>query len=568
MPTKKEQPFGKKGKSEEIATFRERVEELVDSGYQAIMPYQGLNGCSVTMPETFDISTGRENLMIDSAQPQAIGGVVMQGSVNLFNNKQSNPQPIDNVGTKGLGYIPWGPNNDLPNNIFLLGSSLPYTSAALKYLIDITVSLGPAVMYKWARYAGGTVKEELIPFEHAGVLISGRMREVESEIYETTSANGDNSLIESLQREKERLQKDYKEWERSWKEIKKFIENNNLELHYQKCMTDDAHLDIYFPTIGLNKGRVGKWKAKIESIGHIPAVCARMEQMDVNWKINYVYYAEKWRKDATQALLNKDAVAYDALMPEHLLSDLRKKVDENQNTSPGRRPTWFCCPSYYPSMLRPYYPQPAWWSIFSSRVYDYASTLIYDKAIARQNSTMFGKMIFINLSYLKQLFDQRGADTPDDQQKIINDIHGRINQFLQVRGNNGKGIFLDSFLSQDEKTLWKSIEIVDVPQPSNGADTKTELEEISSIIFFAMGIHPALIGAIPGKSGSSGGTFQRELQLLKQMQVSPRQRIYLRFLQSISTFNEWDSHAVWVIKEQVLTTLDRNKNGVEESESK
>lgn len=177
-------------------------------------------------------------------------------------------------------------------------------------------------------------------------------------------------------------------------------------------------------------------------------------------------------------------------------------------------------------------------------------------------------MIFINLSYLKQLFDQRGADTPDDQQKIINDIHGRINQFLQVRGNNGKGIFLDSFLSQDEKTLWKSIEIVDVPQPSNGADTKTELEEISSIIFFAMGIHPALIGAIPGKSGSSGGTFQRELQLLKQMQVSPRQRIYLRFLQSISTFNEWDSHAVWVIKEQVLTTLDRNKNGVEESESK
>lgn len=568
MPTKKEQPFGKKGKSEEIATFRERVEGLVDRGYQAIMPYQGLNGCSVTMPETFDISTGRENLMIDSTQPQAIGGAVMQGNAKIFDSKQSDPQPIDNVGTKGLGYIPWGPNNDLPNNIFLLGSSLPYTAAALKYLIDITVGLGPAVMYKWARYAGGTVKEELIPFEHAGVLISGRLREVESEIYETTSANASNPQIESLQREKERLQKNYKEWERSWKEIKKFIENNNLELHYQKCMTDDAHLDIYFPTIGLNKGRVGKWKAKIESVGHIPAVCARMEQMDVNWKINYVYYAEKWRKDATQALMNKDAVAYNALMPEHLLSDLRKKVEENQNTSPGRRPTWFCCPSYYPSMLKPYYPQPAWWSIFSSRVYDYASTLIYDKAIARQNSTMFGKMIFINLSYLKQLFDQRGADTPEEQQKIINDIHGRINQFLQVRGNNGKGVFLDSFLSQDEKMLWKSIEIVDVPQPSNGADTKTELEEISSIIFFAMGIHPALIGAIPGKSGSSGGTFQRELQLLKQMQVSPRQRIYLRFLQSISTFNEWDSHAVWVIKEQVLTTLDRNKNGVEESESK
>ena len=125
---------------------------------------------------------------------------------------------------------------------------------------------------------------------------------------------------------------------------------------------------------------------------------------------------------------------------------------------------------------------------------------------------------------------------------------------------------LESFLSQDEKTLWRSVEIVDVPQAASGAQTKEELEEISSIIFFALGVHPALIGATPGKSGSTGGTFQRELQLLKMQQISPIQRLYLRFLQNIARFNGWDHHAEWIIRQQVLSKLDRSGTGLEESQ--
>ena len=145
-------------------------------------------------------------------------------------------------------------------------------------------------------------------------------------------------------------------------------------------------------------------------------------------------------------------------------------------------------------------------------------------------------------------------------------IYEQVESFLKKRENNGKTLFVESFLSQDEKTLWKSIEIVDVPQATTETDTKEALGEISRTIFFALGVHPSLIGADPGGS-STGGTFQRELQLLKQQQVSPRQRIYLKFLNNINTFNKWDKHAVWIIREQVLTTLDRNANGMEETVS-
>ena len=192
---------------------------------------------------------------------------------------------------------------------------------------------------------------------------------------------------------------------------------------------------------------------------------------------------------------------------------------------------------------------------------------MFDKAAARNNSTMWGKIIYINLNYLQKLYDQMGATGEEEQEAIKTSLINDINQFLKKRDNNGKTVALDAYLSQDEKTLVKSIEIVDVPQPQNAKDLKAELEEVSSIIFFAMGVHPELIGSRPGSSGK-GGTFQRELHLLKEQQVSPSQRRYLWLLDMISTFNDCDKHLKWVIEQQNLTTLDNSKTGVVSTESK
>lgn len=262
-----------------------------------------------------------------------------------------------------------------------------------------------------------------------------------------------------------------------------------------------------------------------------------------------------------------DVVAYPTLMPENMLTELRRQVEKSKNRPPKKRTTWFCCPSYYPSMLKPYYPQPAWWSIFPSMTYDYATTLITDKAMARQNATMWGKMIFINNEYLRAMFDEMGADTTEAKQAVRDSIYKKVNEFLQRRENNGKTICLDSFVGPDGKTMQHAVEIVDVPQLTNSRDLKEELSEISSVVFFAIGVHPSLIGSTPGNSGSTGGTYMRELQLLKQNQLSTRQRIYLRFLKNIYTFNKWDKHGEIVIRQQTFTTLDRSATGTEETES-
>lgn len=571
-----------------ISEFRNRMKELKEKGYICLEP---------SVSEIPSESIEEKRRLAYSEASCNIGGY-MGETFGMFDDKQSVPRPVKGIGTPGYGYIPWGPNNELPNKIFNMMSSLPYTAAGLKYITDLTVGLGPRLMYKWPRYAGGTLKEELIPYEHAGVLLSNRIREIRNQIkaeQAEEAANKEEGRREApstipwtnalnlqqdqaeeekpedmpgtLQFEMKRLLEDYKVWENDWEEISSFIEYNNLNLHYQKCIIDDTRMDIYFPTVGLSVGRDAQdWNPKITKVGHLPVVCARLEQKDENLRINYVYYSERWRQDATAELRDKEIVAYPAASYESMLSDWEDLVSKHKKSSVKKRPSWIACPIFYPSMQKPYYPQPDYWSLITSLVYNYASTLMVDKAISRQNATMWSKIIFINQDYLSTIYDISGADTPDEQNKIRNAIFAKVNQLLQKRENNGKSIMMDMFTAPDGKTMQYSIEIVDVPTPASGADTKDELEEISSIIFFTIGVSPNLIGSIPGKS-SNGGTDKRESQLLKQSQVSSRQRAYLKFLQNIHSFNKWDKHGVWVIRQQVLSTLDRSGTGLEETNS-
>ena len=584
------------GSKQKIAEFRSRVEEKVNSGYTCL---------GLSLPQVSDIQLASQSDMrsaLARENSEFPGGKTAHLSFGMFNSKQSNPTPVDNAGTPGFGYIPWGPNNDLPNIIYNLGANLPYTEAALKFLVDLTVGHGPKLMYEWGRYAGGTVSEEWVPYKHAGVLIRNRIRELKTQLEQReldrrqkededggdgesqsasmkvntidwedvvnprSNAQEDNPEDEpgSLEFEIKQLKKDYKEWERTLTEYEQFVEDNNLTLHFLGCMADYWRMGIYIPTVGFTIGRSEGWDPKIKYVDRVPDVCGRLEQMDNQLRVNHVYYSESWRKDATAELDNREIVAYPAVQNKTMLGGWRNIVSRNQRTRVKNRPAWIACPISDPSP-NPYYPRPAWWSIFSSMVYDYASNLVVDKAIARQNSTMWSKIIFIDQEYLSRIFDLQEADTPEKQEKIRNDIYSRVNKLLQNKENNGKTLLMDKYLGSDGKTVQYSIEIIDVPQPASGAETKDELEEISSIIFFAFGVHPALIGAVPGKSGSTGGTYQRELILIKQNLLDPARSLYLKFLQNIASFNGWDKRAVWKISDLVLTTLDRSKTGTEET---
>ena len=225
-------------------------------------------------------------------------------------------------------------------------------------------------------------------------------------------------------------------------------------------------------------------------------------------------------------------------------------------------------PVIYNEYGHPYYPVPAWYSVFSGDVYTYASLLIADRKKRRDNANVIGRILYLNDSYLQRLYMQRGCDTDEKKKKLFNEVISSINNFLKNRENMGEPLLAYTFTDADGK-IYKSWEIVEVQEnnASQAEANKEELAEISSIILFAWGVDSQLIGNTPGTTTRSGGTDLRERYLLKQINMSTMQSLVMNSLNVVSTRNQWDPHLSWQIKKEVLTTLDNSKTGLTEAET-
>lgn len=570
----------------EVKAFVEKHKELIDKGYELV--YE-------PVVELFD---GGSYFNIESAfkdKGPDVGGDILKSGSEIFE------QPFDAMKMEeGLGAMKWGVKNDVPLKIYKSSKALPYSSAGLRYLLDLLCGNGLKAVYRYVKNAGGEFKERFIPFEDAGTYLWDKIKQLRKQLAEEKASGAVNeSLAEPLasplfpailkeqqekeeeqpvlsddkigttEKELERAIADYRKWEQTNAEFTEFWQNNDMENHFQRCMSDCITTDLYFSKIALNRGEVGNWNAKIVRVDMLPVVVGRFEKKDEKLNINHVYHCEAWRGDTLNSQ-NKTSVMFPLLGPKteryykkDVIGQLRGYVVRNQKTRPRKRKQWFVVPVSYASDLeQEYYPQPHWWCLYTSLVMTYASTFIFDKTAARQNSTMWGKIIYINHNYLERIFAQEGITEVEKMKERRAQIVGQINTFLRNRANNGKTVALDAYVDDSVKQLMKAVEIVDVPQPKTDTASQEEFNSIISIIAWAMGIHSSLLADKPG--ASNGGTFQRELYLLKQSQMSSRQRAYIKHIEDIFRFNGWDPHLRLSIVMPILTTLDNSKTGVVE----
>lgn len=495
-----------------------------------------------------------------------------------------------NGGSEGLGYMSWGPSDNLPNNIALLVSMLPYTAVGVKFNTDVVAGLGPKPKYRYSRYSNGTVETESIDYGAAGTFIEGLIFEKRKALLElfgndTLLPPGGKEAVKAmtdrLETEIKSLEEDLKKWKETFKEVGEFMKESNLDLIMTELAGDISHMGICFPSLQLDRQAGNRndsmWNPKVIALNYQPCTICRLERMDPKNHINYVYVSNRWY-DSMVSNTGKDfhIAAIPALDPHSPLRSLEEKVRDvrirayngktgQDGKTQSSRPTHFILPCYYPSMGRPYYPEPAWFSILRGDVYKYTSTIIENRSIAKENSNSAGKIIYIHTEYMAQLYLQNNINKLEDKEKLRDKMWEEINQFLKDRQNNGQTIISFTFIGSDgkEHDAWR---IVDVPISSKTeADAnKTELEELSNIIFLALGIHSVLIGNSIGAS-SSGGTQQREMYELKKLLSVPTQRLLLKPLYVVRDFNKWDPHLEWEIGQMTLTTLDRNKNGMEET---
>ena len=502
----------------------------------------------------------------------------------------------DNIGTKGLGYMAWGLYNNNPNVVSQMREISPYTASAHRFNVDLCEGKGPRPVYAYVQYVGGNITEKRVAYKDAGVLLKGWIRDLKRELskieadnhqnpdgeYELPFSAGtsDSELEKDICEQIEKLEADYKEWEKTNDEIQELLQRNNLHLTYLSLVEDMQDQNICFPEITLNKRSLdseGKnlptnlWTPKITGLRYRSAHTCRLERKDKNGRINYVYVSNKWLDQDNITIKPEDQKidALPALDPQSPLTDLERIIRETrrENGSIRRRPTRFILPIAYPSAGRPYYPIPAWQSIFSGDIYEYLMTMISDRNKRRRNSNVIGRIIDLNNEYMERLYFRAKADTPAAKGEIFSKLRNQINSFLEDRENTGKPLVAYTFVGQDGKVYesWKIVEIEANNKQTAEANQK-ELAEISSVVFFAFGLDSRLVGNSPGDVASSGGTDLRERFLLKQVQMSPMQQLMLLPLYLIKYYNKYDEHLEWEIPREVLTTLDNSKTGIVNAE--
>lgn len=558
-----------------VSTMRQlqnRSEELKQQGYVAVRPGE------FTSPSHGDGAKPMSwasylNSQLTTAQA-ANGETARKQISTIFSSGGENTAQTSKIGTDGLGFMDWGINNRLPNIVWLCTQLSPFTAAGFDFIMKIIAGRGPVPKYHYTQYVGGNVTEKFIPYETAGTLLRGQIADLKAK---ATVPEGEPSGI--YDQEIADLQAALDTWKKSNEEIKQFCRDNDLMQIYLNLSGDMALLSQCFVELQLNQRQLDpdtkkavpteQWTPKVIGIKYRPAMTTRLERMDSQYRINYAYYSNQWLDPSMSGHNNIkeedtriSAVPY--LRLETAYHDLEGTVRKARQQKVARkdRPTRFCIsPRTYGG---PYYASTSWHSIFAGSIYEYAFTIVDDRLTRKRNSNIIGRVIYIHQDYLNALFRQQGeSDKKKTMAQLQTEVFDDINTWLANPDNAGQALISSVFTGPDgkEHKAWEIVEI-ETKANSQAQAEKTELQEISSIIFFAMGLDSKLIGNTPGDATSSGGTDLRERFLVKQIQFAPLQQLMLRPLEVISRFNEWDEHLVWQIDREVLTTLDNSKTGV------
>lgn len=583
-----------------LQQLQDRSEELKRDGYVAVSPSAFINPNSGA--QVFSWNDYVRSMLFETAGMTAQGssstssGARRQISTIFASSGGENKAKPNGVGTPGLGYMEWGVGNRLPNLVWILSRMSPFTAAGVDFIKKILVGHGPSPKYHYTQYVGGNITEKYIPYASAGTLLRGQIADLkaqeaaERQAQQQDGAGGaadDGPLRFDVQQpdsqqsgdsdEMKALKDALAKWEQTNREVKKFMKDNDLMQTFLNMAGDMALMSQCFVELQLNQRQLSEdgkpvptsqWTPKVIGLKHRSIFTTRLERQDTNYRINYAYLSNQWLdptqdRTAQTTDLDRSIAAVPYLPAVSAVKDLQAAVRRarQQRVSRKDRPTRFIMsPRDYGG---PYYADALWHSIFAGSIYEYAFTIVDDRLTRKRNSNIIGRVIYIHQEYLHGLYQQQGDKKTKTMAQLQQEVFSDINTWLSNPDNAGQALISAVFNGTDDKEH-KAWEIVEIESKANSQAQaeKTELQEITSIIFFAMGLDSKLIGNTPGDATSSGGTDLRERFLVKQIQFAPLQQLMLRALEVVSWFNEWDEHLEWQIDREVLTTLDNSKTGV------
>ena len=340
-------------------------------------------------------------------------------------------------------------------------------------------------------------------------------------------------------------------------DIFKFLEDNNYVNSVQEWSNDlSVFYDSYAEII------LEAASNKVASLLPCETINSRLSLVNpLTGKIEYHGFSTKWKAGSP------DDIVLTPLLDRRIpILDMKRKLGIELDPTTKKKAAAvkdkrFMLSLCLPTPGRYYNGKPYWWSIFESW-YDFACAIPVFKKALLKNQMVLKYHIKISTTFWDKLFKTEGITDEKKKvarkQKFLTDM----NSFLSGEENAGK-----SFVSHYEYDKVKGFEINDIiiePISSffKGGEYIDDSEEVTSILCYAMGVHPSVVGAVPGKGKSISGTEARELFIIKQAMMKPIRDLLVLPLYLVKALNGWDPDIHFIIPNIMLTTLDQGTGAV------
>lgn len=333
------------------------------------------------------------------------------------------------------------------------------------------------------------------------------------------------------------------------KDILNFMRDNSLQTFFLEQCTDMKFFNFAVCVVILN--RKGD---KIVDIRHKDACNIRFEKANKFGKIENIFYGN-FDKNGTYS----DIETIPLLDDRNPFRDLRMRMGLLPNAQGKRQKVAcrkFAIVAKFPMPGNPYYPQPYYTAIFRSEWFTIKQMIAKSKRNKIKNIAGIRYQVEVNRDYWnsicdnEKIFDEKKRIERIKQEKI------NIRNFVSGMENNGKMWFSTRYVDPTGHEI-SDVKINQITTSKEGGDWSEDIQEAANMICFAEGIHPNLVGAVPGKTQSNNsGSDKRELFTLKQAIEIAYHKILMLPHELVIDFNGWNvSPDVPMI---TLTTLDQH----------
>jgi hypothetical protein len=340
-------------------------------------------------------------------------------------------------------------------------------------------------------------------------------------------------------------------------EIRDFCLRNSLHECFMEQATD---MKFYFFTVTeiiLNRETNIK-KKRIMRVHHLESCYCRFEK-SIDGRIEHVFYG-----NFNNSIVPRNIIVIPLLDAIDPLGDLQIRLGlvPDPETGKVRKPTTdtkFAIVSRMPTPGYRYYPIPYYMSIFRDNWYDIYKLIGLGKKFMIKNTSAPRVQIEIHDDYYDRVCDIENITDPVKRAERAVQERQNIIDFITGPENAGKAIVTHYYVDPNGKEN-RMVRINNLTDgKKEGGDWSDDMSEASNALCFALGVHPNLIGATPGKSQmNNSGSDKRELFTLKQAMEKPFHDIMCKPYHVILHFNGWADKYTVDVPMIELTTLDKN----------